>query len=844
MPDYAKEIALINIEDELKQSYLDYAMSVIISRALPDVRDGLKPVHRRVLYAMHELGNDCNKPYKKSARIVGDVIGKYHPHGDSAVYYTIVRMAQSFSLRYMLIEGQGNFGSIDGDAPAAMRYTEIRLAKIGHYLLTDLDRDTVDFAPNYDGTEFAPEVLPAAFPNLLVNGSSGIAVGMATNIPPHNLGEVVNACIAVIKDSSISIEDLIKIIPGPDFPTAGIINGRDGIEMAYRTGRGKISVRSRVSIETSESNDKQSIIITELPYQVNKADLVGKIAELVKDKKIEGITAIRDESDKDGMRVVMELKRGEMAEVILNQLFLNTSMEITFGINIVALDQGRPKTLNLRQLIDAFLGHRREVVTRRSIFELKEARKRAHILEGLGVAIANIDEMITLIRESKSPAVAKERLLERIWPSNQMEKILNGANNLITKGEELDGKYGFTDAGYQLSEIQAQAILDLKLHRLTALEQDKISNEYNELLDKIKELLDILGDDSVLLDTVCKELLEVKKIFSDTRLTEIVDARSEVNYERLVAEEDLVVTLSHSGYIKVQAITDYHTQNRGGRGKIATLVKEEDFIEKIFVANTHDTLLCFSNLGKVYWLKVHTVPRGSRISKGRPLVNLLPLADNERINALLSIREYVTDRYVFMVTSLGLIKKVALKQFSHQRSTGIVAIDLQPGDSLVNVALTDGEKEIMLFNNVGKAVRFSEQQVRPMGRAARGVKGMALKVGQRVVSLVIPKDREAVLLITTEHGYGKRTYLNEFPMVNRGAQGVIAIQVGNRNGGAIGAVQVEDHGEIMLVSDQGTLIRIRANSISLISRNTQGVKLISLGNGERLVGLEYLDEEE
>ena len=813
MSEYAKEVALINIEDELKQSYLDYAMSVIVSRALPDVRDGLKPVHRRVLFAMKELSNEYNKPYKKSARIVGDVIGKYHPHSDTAVYDTIVRMAQSFSLRYTLVDGQGNFGSVDGDAPAAMRYTEIRLAKIGQFLLGDLEKDTVDFAPNYDSTEFAPQVLPAGFPNLLVNGSAGIAVGMATNIPPHNLGEVIDGCIAVINNPSISIEDLITIIPGPDFPTAGIINGRGGIETAYRTGRGKILVRSRVNIENNANNDKQSIIITELPYQVNKAVLLERIAELVKEKKIEGITSLRDESDKDGMRVVIELRRGEIAEIILNNLFINTQMQVTFGINMVALDRGQPKTLNLRQMIDAFLNHRREVIMRRSIFELKEDRKRAHILEGLGIALANIDEVIKLVKESKSPAEAKERLLERIWQD-----------------------------GHRLSEVQVQAILDLRLHRLTALEQDKITNEYNELLANIKILLDIIENESTLFNVIRRELLEIKRLFADKRLTEIISAQEELNNEDLIADEEVIVTLSHCGYAKIQSITDYQAQKRGGRGKLAAKVKEEDFIEKLFVANTHDTLLCFSNRGKVYWLKVYLVPYGSRIAKGKPLVNLLPLVEGERINALLPIREYRSDSYIFMATALGAVKKVALEHFANPRSSGIIAIDLREGDSLIGAALTDGKCEILLCSNIGKAVRFNEQQVRAMGRGASGVRGMLLKEKQRVISLVVVSNR-GTLLMATENGYGKRTKFEEFPTVNRGAKGVIAIQISKRNGNAISAIQVEDDSEIMLISSQGTLVRTKVDEISVISRNTQGVRLINLNDGEKLVGVEQIENE-
>lgn len=842
MSEYAKEITLVNIEDELKQSYLDYAMSVIVSRALPDVRDGLKPVHRRVLYAMRELGNDYNKPYKKSARIVGDVIGKYHPHGDIAIYETIVRMAQSFSLRYPLVDGQGNFGSIDGDSAAAMRYTEIRLAKIAHFLLADLDKETVDFAPNYDGTEFAPQVLPAALPNLLVNGSSGIAVGMATNIPPHNLGEIVDACIAVIDQPAIELRDLIKIVPGPDFPTAGIINGRAGIEEAYRTGRGKIYVRSRVNIETDESSDKKSIIINELPYQVNKASLLERIAELVKDKKIEGITAVRDESDKDGMRVVIELRRGENAEIVLNNLLINTQMQVTFGINIVALDGGQPKTLNLKQLLEAFLNHRREVVTRRCIFELQQARNRAHILEGLSVALANIDTMIALIKKSKNPALAKQELLAQVWDSGLVQGMLEQAGAATSRPDNLDKKFGISPDGYRLSEVQAQAILDLRLHRLTSLEQDKIFNEYKELLDSIKVLIDTLNNQHMLLDVIRKELLEIKKLFADKRRTEIIETQDDLTSEDLIPPEDVVVTLSHEGYAKIQAITDYQAQRRGGRGKTATGVKEEDFVERLFIANTHDTILCFSNRGKVYWLKVYLLPQGSRTSRGKPLINLLPLEEGERINTILPIKEYLDNNYIFMATALGTVKKVALEQFSNPRSSGIIAIDLSAGDNLIGVALTDGKQEVMLFSDAGKAVRFNENQVRAMGRTAHGVRGMRIKGEQRIISLIVVKP-EGTILVATENGFGKRTAVADFSDVNRGAQGVIAIQISERNGKAVSAVSVSVGEEIMLISNHGTLVRTRADEVSLIGRNTQGVKLINLAAGEALVGVQQIVEE-
>ena len=844
MTQSAKEITLVNIEDEMKQSYLAYAMSVIVSRALPDVRDGLKPVHRRVLYAMRELGNEYNKPYKKSARIVGDVIGKYHPHSDTAVYDTIVRMAQPFSLRYPLVDGQGNFGSVDGDSPAAMRYTEVRLAKIAHFLLTDLDKETVDFAPNYDGTEFAPQVLPARLPNLLINGSSGIAVGMATNVPPHNLGEVIDGCVALIDNPEIDFRELIKIIPGPDFPTAGIINGRAGIELAYRTGRGKICVRSKVTIESNDENNKQTIVINELPYQVNKARLLERIAELVKDKKVEGITAIRDESDKDGMRVVIELRRGELAEVVLNNLFINTQMQVTFGINMVALDNGQPKTLNLKQLLEAFLKHRREVVTRRCIFELKQARKRAHILEGLSISLANIDEMIALIKKSNTPAIAKQELLARVWQMDFVKTMLSQEGADISRPDGLSKEFGVTQENkYRLSEPQAQAILELRLHRLTGLEQDKIFDEYKELLDRIRYLLGVLSNPVTLLEIIRKDLIELKEMFTDQRRTEILETQEDLTHEDLITPEDVVVTLSHEGYAKIQAVADYQAQRRGGRGKIATKVKEEDFVERLFIANTHDTILCFSNRGKVYWLKVYLLPQGNRTARGKPLINLFPLEKSERINTILPIREYLADHYLFMATAKGVVKKVQLDLFSNQRSSGIIAIDLQPDDNLVNVALTDGRQEIMLFSDAGKAVRFAEDQVRPMGRTARGVRGMRLKKDQKLISLVIAKPEE-MILITTENGYGKRTAIADFSTVNRGAQGVIAIQVSERNGKAVSVIQVEANDEIMLISNQGTLVRTRVEEISIIGRNTQGVRLINLGEGETLVGIERIEDEE
>ncbi|MCL5261322.1 MAG: DNA gyrase subunit A [Gammaproteobacteria bacterium] len=842
MSEIAKEISVINIEDELKQSYLDYAMSVIVSRALPDVRDGLKPVHRRVLYAMYELGNDYNKPYKKSARIVGDVIGKYHPHSDAAAYDTIVRMAQPFSLRYCLVDGQGNFGSVDGDSPAAMRYTEVRLAKIAHYLLSDLDKNTVDFVPNYDETEFAPVVLPARIPNLLINGSSGIAVGMATNIPPHNLGEVIDACIALINNPEIDLHELIKIVPGPDFPTAAIINGRAGIEDAYRTGRGRILIRSKVSIETDEETSKQTIIVHELPYQVNKARLLERIGELVKEKKIEGITAIRDESDKDGMRVVIELRRGEIGEVVLNNLFVNTQLQVVFGINMVVLDGGQPKVLNLKQMLDAFIRHRRDVVTRRCVFELKQARDRAHILEGLSVALANIDAMIALIKAAKTPQIAKQELLQKDWELGAVKALLAQTSAEISRPENLSREFGVVATGYRLSEAQVQAILDLRLHRLTGLEQDKIFNEYQELLEAIKKLLNILADNNLLMQVIRDELLEVKNLFADARRTEIIDSKEDLTREDLIAPEDVVVTLSHDGYAKIQAIAEYQAQRRGGKGKMAASVKEEDFIERLFIANTHDTVLCFSNRGKVYWLKVYLIPFGSRVSRGKPLVNLLPLTEGERINTILPVKEFVTDKYLLMATAKGTVKKVPLELFSNPRTNGIIAIDLQDNDYLVNVALTDGKSDVIIFNDGGKAIRFNEKHVRPMGRTARGVRAMRLKDGQQVISMLIANADGAILTVT-ENGYGKRTAISDYPEVNRGGVGVISIQSTMRNGKAVGAIQVNAGDEIMLISDHGTLVRTRVDEISIIGRNTQGVRLINVADGEKLVGVQRIEEE-
>jgi len=838
----AKEILPVNIEDELKQSYLDYAMSVIVGRALPDVRDGLKPVHRRVLFAMSELGNDWNKPYKKSARVVGDVIGKYHPHGDTAVYDTIVRMAQDFSMRYMLVDGQGNFGSVDGDSPAAMRYTEIRMSKLAHALLADLEKETVDFAPNYDGTEFAPMVLPARIPNLLVNGSSGIAVGMATNIPPHNLTEIVNACLALVDDPDLSIDDLMEIVPGPDFPTAAIINGRAGIIQAYRTGRGRISIRARTEVETDEHTGRQAIIIHELPYQVNKARLVERIAELVRDKKIEGISGLRDESDREGMRVVIELKRGEMAEVLLNNLYAHTPMQNVFGINMVALVDGQPRTLNLKQILDYFIKHRREVVTRRCIFDLKKARNRAHILEGLGIALANIDEMIALIKHSATPQDAKDSLLARLWQAGLVKSMLEKAGDDACRPDDLPETFGLHDEGYRLSPLQAQAILELRLHRLTGLEQDKILNEFEQLLGVIKELLDILASPERLMQVIRDELLEIKAQFGDVRRTEIMASQEDLTIEDLITEEDVVVTLSHQGYVKYQPISAYQAQRRGGKGKSATHVKEEDFVERLVIASTHDTLLCFSNHGKLYWLKAYQLPLASRTSRGKPIINILPLAENEAINAMLPVREYLDNNFVFMATKFGTVKKVPLTAFSRPRSNGIIAIDLDENDRLVGVDITDGSKDIMLFSDEGKVIRFGEGLVRSTGRTARGVRGVRLAEGQSVISLVVVHPGGGTILTATELGYGKRTDIEEYRITGRGGQGVISIQVNERNGKVVRAVQVVDTDEAMLITDQGTLVRFKVSELSIIGRNTQGVRLINVATGEHVVGMQRIEE--
>lgn len=837
MTQLAKEIIPVAIEEELKQSYLEYAMSVIVGRALPDVRDGLKPVHRRCLYAMSVLGNDANKPYKKSARIVGDVIGKYHPHGDTAVYDTIVRMAQPFSLRYMLVDGQGNFGSVDGDSPAAMRYTEIRMAKLAHMLLADLDKETVDFAPNYDGSEMAPVVMPTRVPNLLVNGSSGIAVGMATNIPPHNLNEVVDACLALVDDPDLSIDDLMKFIPGPDFPTAAIINGRAGILQAYKTGRGRIYVRAKVDIEFNEKSGKAAIIVHELPYQVNKARLLEKMADLVRTKRIEGITGLRDESDKKGMRMVIEIRRGDNPDVVLNNLYSQTQLQTVFGINMVALDNGQPRTLNLKQVIEAFLQHRREVVTRRSLYELRKARDRAHVLEGLSVALANIDEVITLIKTAKTPADAKEALLAKAWSGASVKALLAQAEADKTRPEGLEAEYGLQKDGYHLSPVQAQAILDLRLHRLTGLEKDKISEEYEKNVAYIDELLKILLDPEELHRIIRTELTEIKTQFGDARRTEILDSKLDLTHEDLIEKEDRVVTLSREGYIKSQSLDSYRAQHRGGRGKTATTMKEEDVVRKLLVANTHETILCFSTTGKVYWLKVYQVPKGGRSARGRPMVNLLPLAKEEYITAILPVKIFDEDHFVFMATEMGTVKKVALSHFARQRSAGKIALELNGADRLVGVDIIDGDRDVMLITDAGKAIRFRASEVRAMGRTARGVRGIKMKKDQKLISLMIIKE-DHTILTATEHGYGQRTTLDSYRPIGRGGQGVRAIQTTERNGKVIGATQVSADEEILMISNAGTLVRIRVKEISVIGRNTQGVRLIRLSAGERLVGIE------
>jgi DNA gyrase subunit A len=840
MNEIAREILPVNLEDEMRQSYLDYAMSVIVGRALPDARDGLKPVHRRVLFAMRELGNDYNKAYKKSARVVGDVIGKYHPHGDSAVYEAMVRMAQPFSMRYMLVDGQGNFGSVDGDPPAAMRYTEVRMARIAHELLADIDKETVDFVPNYDESENEPSVLPTRVPNLLVNGSSGIAVGMATNIPPHNLTEIASACLAVLDDPAITLAGLMQLVPGPDFPTAGIINGADEIATAYKTGRGRLSIRARASIEDIDGkNARQAIIVTELPYQVNKARLLERIADLVRNKEIDGISELRDESDKDGMRVVVELKRGEVAEVILNNLYAQTPMETVFGINMVALSDGQPKLMGLRELLDIFLNHRREVVTRRSIFELRKARERAHILEGLAIALANIDAIIAVIKASPTPPEARLALCSRRWNSGAVPEMLARAGSVDTKPAGLAAELGIGMGGYQLSETQAQAILDMRLHRLTGLEQDKIITEYRELLLQIVDLCDILANPARLTSVVRAEIIEIRELFGDERRTEISRDHLNLSTEDLIEPQDVVVTLSHAGYAKAQPVSDYQAQRRGGRGKSAAAVKDEDFIEKFFVAHTHDTLLCFSNRGKVYWLRVFELPQAGRGSRGKPIVNLLPLAEGEKINAVLPIKQFDDLRNVFMATSSGTVKKTALEAFSRPRASGIIAVDLRDDDRLVGVSLTTGNNEIMLFGSGGKAIRFHEDEVRAMGRDATGVRGIKLADDQKLIALIVVG--EGHILTASENGYGKLTPLDDYPSHGRGGQGVIALQTSERNGNTVAALQVSADDELMMISSSGTLVRTPVKDISVVGRNTQGVRLIRLDDGERLTGIERVE---
>jgi DNA gyrase subunit A len=840
MTSHAKEITSISIEHEMKQSYLDYAMSVIVGRALPDARDGLKPVHRRVLFAMQQLSNDWNKPYKKSARVVGDVIGKYHPHGDTAVYDTIVRMAQPFSLRYMLVDGQGNFGSVDGDSPAAMRYTEIRMSRLAHFLLIDLEKETVDYVPNYDGTEYIPTVLPTRVPNLLVNGSSGIAVGMATNIPPHNLSETIDACIALIQNPEATIETLMTYIPGPDFPTAGIINGKAGIIAAYRTGRGRAVMRARTDIETHPSTQKQSIIVNELPYQVNKARLLEKIGELVKEKQIEGITAIRDESDRQGMRMVIEVRRGDNAEVILNQLYAQTQLQSTFGINMVALDQGQPKLMTLKELLESFISHRREVVTRRTIFELRKARERAHLLEGLAVALANIDQLVALIKSSASPQQAKEKLLAETWFPGLVTELLQNENSVSSRPDNLPEGYGLFEAGYKLSPEQAQAILDLRLHRLTGLEKEKIYNEYKELIELIKALLYILSSPERLLEVIKEELIDIKTRFGDVRRTEISGSEEDFSEEDFIPDESVVITLSKEGYIKAQPLEDYQAQHRGGKGRSATQMKQEDLIEHLLLVDTHDTLLCFSNMGKVYWMKAYRVPQASRIAKGRPLVNLLALDEGERINVILSLRDYPQDRFVVMATARGTIKKVNLPHFSRPRNDGIIAVALDEGDQLVGVEMTDGDAQIMLFSDEGKVVRFHENQLRPTGRTSKGVRGIRLKENQKVISLIAAKSGGHILT-ATENGYGKRTPIDEYRESSRGAKGVIAIGVSERNGKVVGALAVAEEDELMLISNMGKLVRTRVSEIPVLGRGTQGVILIRMSEDDNLVGLQKIE---
>ena len=843
MGEIAKEIVPVNIEDELKQSYLAYAMSVIVGRALPDVRDGLKPVHRRALFAMRELGNDWNKAYKKSARVVGDVIGKYHPHGDSAVYETIVRMAQPFSLRYMLVDGQGNFGSVDGDSAAAMRYTEIRMTKIAHALIEDLEKDTVDFVPNYDETEQIPVVMPTRIPNLLVNGSSGIAVGMATNIPPHNLTEVVKGCLAMIENPDITVDELMEYIPGPDFPTGAIINGRAGIIEAYRTGRGRIRIRAKADIEVNEKTKRETIIITEIPYQLNKARLIERIAELVKEKKLEGISELRDESDKDGMRIVIEIKRADVGEVVLNNLFAQTQLQSVFGINVVALVDGQPKILNLQQLINAFLRHRREVVTRRTIYLLRKARERAHTLEGFAIALSNIDEIITLIKQSPTASEAREALVARGWNPGTVTAMLERAGPQATRPDWLEEQHGMRDGKYHLSPEQAKEILELRLHRLTGMEQDKIIAEFTVKLEEIAEYQEILGDLTRLMTVIREELEAVIEEFGDERRTEIIESLHDLTVEDLITEEDRVVTISNGGYAKTQPLSDYQAQRRGGMGKSATAVKDEDFVEHLLVASTHATILCFTNLGKVYWLKVYQIPVAGRNSRGRPVINLLPLGEGERISSILPVEEYSADKFVIMATANGTVKKTSLEQYSRPRSVGLRAVDLVEGDHLVGTAIIDDDSDIMLLSSEGKAVRFASTDARAMGRVSKGVRGMRLPEEHKVISMVVPEE-EGFLLTVCQNGYGKRTKVTEFPTKGRGGKGMIAIQASERNGPLVGSTQLFSGDEIMLISDQGTMVRTRGDEVSVVGRNTQGVRIIRLKDSENLVRLARIAEPE
>ena len=844
MTEIAREILHVNLEDEMRQSYLDYAMSVIVGRALPDVRDGLKPVHRRILFAMHESNNVVTRPYVKCARVVGEVMGKYHPHGDSAIYDALVRLAQPFSLRYMLVDGQGNFGSIDGDPPAAQRYTECRMTSLAGDLLADIGKETVDFADNYDGKEQEPTVLPTRVPNLLVNGASGIAVGMATNIPPHNLGEVISGCIALIDDPEISIANLMQLIPGPDFPTAGIINGAQEIASAYLTGRGRLYVRARTNIE-EDDRGRQTIIVTELPYQVNKARLLERIAELVREKIIDSISSdgLRDESDKDGMRIVIELKRGEVADVVLNNLYKHTPMETVFGINMVALLDGQPKLLNLKEMLDAFVRHRREVVTRRTIHDLRKARERAHVLEGQAVALANIDDVIAVIKASPTPTEAKVALMSRVWPPGAVPEMLERAGSIHSRPDDLGSEFGLKPEGYRLSETQSQAILDLRLHRLTGLEQDKIWDEFRELLAQIQDLSDILARPERLLEVIRSELLEVRDKYADPRRTEIIHLHSDLTLEDLIEQQDVVVTLSHGGYAKAQPVSDYQAQRRGGRGKAATSMKDEDFVDKLFIANTHDTLLCFSSNGKLYWLKVYQLPQASRGSRGKPIVNLLPLQDGERITAVVPIHEFEADKFVFMATARGTVKKTSLDAFSRPRQAGIIAIELDVGDRLVGVDITDGSKQIVLCTTEGKAIRFAEEDVRPMGRTAGGVRGIRIPDGEEVISLIVLGD-DGWILTGSENGYGKLTEMAEFPLHGRGGQGVIALQTSDRNGRMVAALKVRAEDELMLISSNGTLVRTPITDISVQGRNTQGVRLMRLDEGDRLVSMECVVKEE